>query len=366
MKLSCLQENLSKGVSVVSRLVSTRGTLEILSHILLKTEDGRLKLSATNLEVGINYKIGAKIDEDGAITVPARLFSELISQLPHGKIDLSVEDTTLKTKIEQFESSIKGLSDEEFPLIPKIKDKKLVSIPEKQLKDAINSVAFAAALDESRPVLSGIYLKTEKDKLILVATDSYRLAEKVIKLKGANLPVKEAIVPAKSLIELTRTLDSPDKEATIYLDDTQIMVETDEVEFTSRLIEGKFPDYQNIIPSSYETKASAASDELLNIIKVTSLFSREAAGSVTLVVDPKGKIEAISAGSQYGESNAACKATVEGKDTEIVFNSRYILDVLNHLSGGNVSFESSGKLNAGVIKKEDDPNYLYLIMPLRA
>lgn len=365
MKLSCLQENLSKGVSVVSRLVSTRGTLEILSHILLKTEEGRLKLSATNLEVGINYKIGAKIDKDGAITVPARLFSELVTQLPHGKIDLSVTETTLKTKIDQFESNIKGLPDDEFPLIPRIKDKKLVTISAKDLKEAINMVSFAAAPDEARPVLAGIYMKAEKNKLTFVATDSYRLAERVIKLKE-DVATKEAIIPARSLNELVRTLDDPAKEVDIYLDETQIMFETDEVEFTSRLIEGKFPPYKEIIPTSYETKGIIPSSDFSHIIKVTSLFSREAAGSVTIEMDPKGKIEAISAASQYGESNAACKAAIEGKEADMVFNSKYILDVLNVLSDGSIVFEVSGKLNPGVFKKEGKDDYVYVIMPLRA
>lgn len=366
MKLSCLQENLSKGVQTVSRLVSTKGALEILSHILLKTEEGRLKLSATNLEVGINYKIGAKIDNDGAITVPARLFSELVAQLPHGKIDLEVTDNTLKTKIDQFESSVKGLSADEFPLIPKIKEKKLFSVTAKELKEAINAVSFSAAPDETRPVLSGIFFKTEKGKLTLVATDSYRLAEKNIKLKEAGVVEKEAIIPAKSMVELTRILDDPNKEVDVFLDETQVMFETDEVEFTSRLIEGKFPDYKQIIPVNHDTKAVVTSADLLNVIKVTSLFSREAAGSVTLEVDPKGKIEAISATSQYGESNAACNAKVEGKEAEIIFNSKYILDVLSNLSDGEISFELSGKLNAAVMKKEGRDDFVYVIMPLRA
>lgn len=366
MKLSCLQENLNKGISTVSRLVGTKGALEILSHILVTTENGRLKLSATNLEIGINYKVGAKIEKPGSITVPARLFNDLVSQLPAGKIDISLEGDTLTTKINDYVTHIKGLSPEEFPLIPKIKEKKVFSIKAGDFKDAINMVFFAAALDETRPVLSGIYFKAEKGKLVLAATDSYRLAEKVVELGDAkNVSEKEVVIPARSLIEFSRMLEDPDTDVNVYLNDTQAMFETDDIEFTSRLVEGKFPDYKQIIPTSQETKAKAKAAELANIIKVASLFSRESAGSVTLSILSKGKIEADSAASQYGESNASCDATVSGKDAEIIFNSKYLLDALNAFSEDALSLEVSGKLNPGVLRKEDDKTYTYVIMPLR-
>jgi DNA polymerase-3 subunit beta len=365
MKLSCLQENLNKGLSVVSRLVATRGTLEILSHILLKTEGGRLKLSATNLEIGINYKVGAKIEKEGEVTVPARLFSELVAQLPPGKIDINLKDDTLDVKTGGYSSQVKGLSAEEFPLIPKIKDKKLFSVSAGELKDAINMVSFSAALDETRPVLSGIYVKIGKGKLILASTDSYRLAEKIVELKAKDLKEKDAIVPARSLMELSRILDDPEKEVNVYLDETQIMFETEDLEFTSRLVEGKFPDYTQIIPSSFETKATCALSEFSNIVKVASLFSREAAGSVTLNISSKGRIEAVSAATQMGESNAECDAKVTGKDAEIIFNGKYLVDALNTLPTGDITLEVSGKLNPGVLRKEGDKTYTYVIMPLR-
>jgi len=365
MKSSCLQENLNKAVSVVSRIVSTRGTLEILSHILLATDNGRLNLSATNLEIGINYKIGAKVEKEGSLTIPARLFSELISQLPEGKLDLEIKDETLMTKTGHYESQIKGLSAEDFPLIPKIKEKKLATIKSSELKEAINLVSFASAPDESRPVLAGIYFKIIKGKIILVATDSYRLAEKIIRNKDVNLE-KEAIIPARSLMELARILEDPEQSVDIYLDDTQVMFETNDFEFTSRLVEGKFPDYKQIIPADYETRATLLEGEFTKIIKVVSLFSRESAGSITINIKQKGEVEAISSGSQYGESNAFCEARVEGKDVEIVFNSKYILDVLNNISDGDINLSVSGKLNPGVITKDSDKDYIYVIMPLRA
>jgi len=279
---------------------------------------------------------------------------------------LESKNDTLFTKINEYESNIKGLSAEEFPLIPKIKNKKLFSIPTKGLKEIINMVSFAAALDEARPVLSGVYFKTEKNKLTLAATDSYRLVEKTTELKQKDMAKKEAIIPARSLIEFSRILESSDEgEVNVYLDETQVMFETEDVEFTSRLIEGQFPDYDQIIPGAFETKANVPVSEFVNIIKVVSLFSRESAGSVNIEVK-KGKIEASSSASQYGDSNASCEAEVTGKDSEIVFNSRYLLDVAGVLSGEKVSLELNGKLNPGVLRKENDKSFVYVIMPLRA
>lgn len=366
MKISCLQENLSKGLGLVSRLVATRGTLEILSHILISTDKGRIKLSATNLEIGVNYKVGGKVDEEGSITIPARLLSELVAQLPSGKLNLETEDSNIFLKSGDYESHIKGLSADEFPLIPKIKEAKNFTIKSADLREIINMVSFSAAIDETRPVLSGIYLNLTKDNLTLAATDSYRLAEKSIKVKNDQNKNFEVIIPAKSLVELSRLLGDGDGEVAVYIDSNQVMFETDDFEFISRLVEGKFPDYKNIIPTSYETRALVAGNEFGKIIKIAALFSGETVGSVNLEIKSKGKVAATSSSSQVGDSSAACEAEVEGKDAQIVFNSRYILDVLNSLGGSRVALEVSGSLNAGVIRKEGDKSFVYVIMPLRA
>lgn len=366
MKISCLQENLSKGLGLVSRLVATRGTLEILSHILISTEKGRIKLSATNLEIGVNYKVGGKVDEEGSITIPARIISELVSQLPSGKVNLETENNNIFLKSGDYESHIKGLSADEFPLIPKIKESKNFTIAASDLRDVINAVAFAAAPDDSRPVLSGIYLNLNKDNLTLAATDSYRLSEKSIKVKNIQNKNSEIIIPAKSLIELSRLLGDGESEVSVYLDSNQVMFETDDFEFISRLVEGKFPDYKNIIPTTHETKALMTGGEFSKIIKIAALFSGETVGSVNLEIKSKGKVSATSSSSQIGDSSASCEAEVEGKDTEIVFNSRYILDVLNSIGSSKISLEVSGNLNAGVIRRVDDKSFVYVIMPLRA
>ncbi len=366
MKASVLKENLAKALSVAGRVVSTRGSLEILSHIMISTEKGRMRISATNLEVGINYWIGGKIEKEGDITIPARLFTDVVNSISSEKIDISIEEMDVKIVSEKDNLSIKGVSAEEFPLIPTIKGEPLLVINSIILKDALNLVNFAAALDEARPVLSGIYFCLEGDKLTLAATDSYRLAEKKIKIEKKVEEKKELIIPAKTMIELSRILSDLNEDIKIHVDENQILFAAKDIEFTSRLIEGQFPNYQQIIPSDNETKASINSTEFSNAIKVATLFSRESANSINIFIKAKGEIEIKAVSSQIGESDSIIKAEVTGKDGEISFNGKYILDVLTNLKTPKVSFEMSGKLSPGTIKTEKGDEYVYIIMPLRS
>ncbi|MDD5693339.1 MAG: DNA polymerase III subunit beta [Patescibacteria group bacterium] len=366
MKASVLKENLAKALSVAGRVVSTRGSLEILSHIMVSTEKGRMRISATNLEIGINYWIGGKIEKEGDITIPARLFTDVVNSISSEKIDISIEEMDVKIKSENDNLSIKGVSAEEFPLIPSIKGEPLLVINSGILKDALNLVNFAAALDEARPVLSGIYFNLDGDNLILAATDSYRLAEKKIKLEVKSTNKKEIIIPAKTMIELSRILSDLDEDIKIYIDDNQVLFAAKDIEFTSRLIEGQFPNYQQIIPGENETKAIINSNEFSNAIKVATLFSRESANSINIFIKSKGEVEIKAISSQIGESDTVIKAEIIGKDGEISFNGKYLLDVLTNLKSPKVSFEMSGKLSPGTIKSEKNDDYVYIIMPLRS
>lgn len=367
MKIVILKENLSKGLNIISRIVSTRGSLEVLSNILIKTEKGRVCLSATNLEVGINYMVGAKVEADGAITVPARLFTEFVNSLPGEKITLELDGDTLHSKSDNYKSDIKGISADEFPLIPEIKEEKAFSIKPSVLKEAINLVGFAAAVDDSRPVLAGVYMKTDGSKLTLAATDSYRLAEKVVDLGSEKAKKSEIIVPAKTLLELSRILGEIDenKNVDVYLSENQILFEANGLDFISRLIEGQFPNYRQIIPENSDTKANIPREELANAVKIASLFAKENANSIKISLKNKGKVEVDSGGSQIGNNITTIKTEVKGKDGEVSFNGKYVLDVLNIIREPEISLEISGKLNPGVIKTVKDKNYICIIMPLR-
>jgi len=366
MKAQILKENLAKALSVAGRVVSTRGSLEILSHVLLSTEKGRLRVSATNLEIGINYWVGGKIEKEGDITIPARLFIDVVNSISSEKIDLSVEELNVRVKSENDNLVIKGISAEEFPVIPTIQGTPSFTIKASILKDALNLVNFAAALEESRPVLSGIYFNLDGDKLTIAATDSYRLAEYVLKLEKKVEKKIEIIVPARTMIELSRVIADLDEEIKVFINDNQILFSAKDIEFTSRLIEGQFPDYKQIIPKDNETKAVLQSSEFTNALKVASLFARESANSINLVVKPKGEVEIKAISAQIGESDTVIKADVEGKEGEITFNSKYLLDVLNNLKVKAVTLEISGKLSPGVIRVDNGPEYVYIIMPLRS
>ncbi len=366
MKVQILKDNLAKALSVAGRVVSTRGSLEILSHILLSTEKGRLRVSATNLEIGINYWLGGKVEKEGDITIPARLFIDVINSISSEKIDLSVEELDVRVKSLNDNLVIKGISAEEFPVIPTIQGKPSFVVKSNVLKEALNLVNFAAAMEESRPVLSGIYFNLDGDKLILAATDSYRLAEYGLKLENKAEKKLEIIVPSRTMIELSRILADLDEEIKVFVNDNQILFSTKDIEFTSRLIEGQFPDYKQIIPKDNETKAVLESSEFTNALKVASLFARESANSINLVVKPKGEVEIKAVSAQIGESDTVLKAEVEGKEGEITFNGKYLLDVLNNLKAKTVSLEISGKLSPGVIRSEKSLDYVYIIMPLRS
>jgi len=365
MKVSVLKENLAKALSTCGRVVSTRGSLEILSNVMLTTESGRLKISATNLEVGINYWLGAKVEKEGAITVPARLLTDIVNSLSSEKVELELEELNLHLNSDKDKLTIKGISVDEFPLIPSIENTSF-KISSKVFRDALNLVNFSAALDEARPVLSGVYMNVDGDILTLAATDSYRLAEKIIKLDKKVTDKYEIIIPARALIELARTLGDFDEDIKVCIGENQILFAASEVEFTSRLIEGNFPNYKQIIPENNDTKAIVKSSDLASALKVASLFAKENANSVNIFIRSKGKIEINATSSQIGDSSSVVEAEVDGKDGEISFNSRYILDVLSNLKDEKVEFEISGKLNPGVIRPEGNKDYTYIIMPLRS
>jgi DNA polymerase-3 subunit beta len=368
MKLSLTQDNLSRALGAVGRVVSTRSSLPVLSNVLLTADTNRLRLSATNLEIGINYWIGCKVEEGGALTVPARLFNEFISSLPSGTVDLSATDTNLSIKTPHYESKINGISAEEFPAIPQVTSDPVLILPTADLKEAFTQVAVAASLDEARPVLAGVLLSVDDDTLIVAATDSYRLAEKRLKLAKAPKEPLTVIVPVRTIQELIRLLGDAESDVEIYLDENQIMFRLDNVELISRLIEGAFPNYQQIIPESSETSFEIDTAEFSRITKVASLFARENAGSVRVEVRAEGQINIVSSDSEVGGNTSSAECEVAGEDGEISLNARFLSDALSVIKSSRVTFAISGKLNPCILTpagKDASDDYLHIVMPLR-
>ncbi len=367
MKLSCTQENLNKGLSLAGKVVTPKVTLPILNNILLATNKGRLKISTTDLEIGINIWIGAKIEKQGKITVPARIISDFVSSCGDKKINLELEDQKLKLKTDNYKATIQGTVADEFPLIPEIKEKPTCSISGKILEEAIPQVTIATAIDETRPVLSGVCFKFFKDKLKLVATDSYRLAEKTIPLEKKVKSEQSVIIPLKTVQEMGRILSGVSTEnVKVSVTENQVRFAINEnIEIISRLIEGNFPNYEQIIPDSYSTKVKINFEDFKSALKVASLFAKESANNIKIKLSSGKDIEILAQAEQVGTSNAKAEAQISGEELEASFNSKFVLDGLTALKRGKINFELSGKLNPAKLSISDSKDYFYIIMPLR-
>lgn len=361
MKLQVTQENLARALNTVARVASTRNTLPILANVLLKTVDNRLSVSATNLDIAITHQIGSKVAKTGSITVPARLMQDFVTSLPDGVLDLELNDNKLSITTEKYESTINGIGAEDFPVMPAIKEGHKWKISALGLKKGLQKVVFAASNDDARPVLTGVYFSAAAGEAVIAATDSYRLAEqKMGKRRGAL----NFLVPATAANDLLRIIGDNAAEVTITHDDQQVLFEVGDINLVARLIEGNYPDYRKLIPSKFATVAKLKREDFINITKVSSLFARESAGSITIKAAPK-KVSINAIASQLGENSAEADAEVKGEG-EVTLNSRYLIEALNAFDSENIEFCFNGKLEPCILRSADDTSYLHLVMPLRS
>lgn len=363
MKLQVTQENLSRALAAVGRIASGRNTLPILSNVLLATVENRLKLAATNLEVAMTETIGAKVTGEGTITVPARLFQDLVNAVPEGVITLELSDSKLLVTTDGYESVINGTSAEEYPVMPALKDGASLTISTAIFKKTLQQVVSAASGDDSRPILTAVYLHSHEGSLYAVATDSYRLAEK--RMQPCKEPVS-LLIPASSLQDVLRILQDDTTDVVITYDELQARFVVGDVELITRLIDGNYPDYRKLIPQEFKTSATLKKTDFANITKVSSLFAREVAGSVTLKVDgDEGQLSIRSVASQLGENTARATAEAVGSG-DVTLNSRYLLDALSVLSGDKVSFSINGKLDPVALRDPAQKDYTHIVMPVKS
>lgn len=372
MKLSCLQENLAKGISIVSRVVSTRAVLPVLNNILLATDDGRLKLAATDLSTSITCWIGAKVEEDGEITVPARLLSDFVSTLPSAQIEMELVTRTksLHLKCAQFEADIRGIDAQDFPLIPAdVSDHKL-TIPPATLRQMIEQVTLAAATDESRPVLTGALVEFRDSELTMVAADGFRLSLRKAPLTEEVPEPMDVIIPARALRELARVSAEEEEPVEIIVtpDRNQVLFRLSNVEVVSQLIEGKFPDYNQIIPTSYGTRVVINTHDLMRGARISVLFSRDVANIIRLEMIPGSELTPgrliVESTAEVGQNVGELDAVVEGEQMEIAFNGRYLIDMLNVIGSEQVALETTNPSRPGILKPVGDSNLVYVIMPM--
>jgi DNA polymerase-3 subunit beta len=343
VKLSVMQENLARGLSVVSRAVSNRSTLPVLANVLLKTEDAGLKLTATNLEIGITYWVPGKIETDGATTVPAKLLTDLVNSLPAGeRVDLALlAGDILHLKSGRFETHIKGIDADEFPAIGAAGERPTTRIAQNVLRRALAETAFAAASDEARPILTGVLARFEGDQLTLAAADNYRIAVKTIPILDP-VPETSVVVPARALNELARILADVEEPVEVVLAGgrNQILFHLDGIDLVSRLIDGQFPNYQQVVPTAHTTRAVLDREELLRAVRPAALIAHESANIVKLAVSADGEPGiTVSANAEVGDHVGQVEAGVEGDGTTIAFNARYLADVLTNVTADQFALE---------------------------
>jgi DNA polymerase-3 subunit beta len=374
MKLISLQKNLKSAIYIVSHIAQKNTNLPILNNILLSVKNGVINLITTNLEVGITTTLRGKVEKEGSFTVDAKILSEYVGLLNNEKITLEVKEKESDLIIDSSntKTKIKGLSSEEFPFIPQIDRVNPYTFSIKDFKKAVSQVLFSAALDETRAELSGIFFILEGNKATLVATDSYRLAEKKINLKSEVAEEKNCIIPTKTLQEILRVIGVENSDDEIvddiifYLSENQCLFVIGKTEIVSRIIDGRYPDYTQIIPQKNICSIELSTQELARAVKAATIFSKNGVNDINFDVDLQKKNIIISAISgQTGEHNSVLEAQIKGENVSIILNSRYILDVLNVLSSDSVIIELVDANTPCVIRDGKNKDYLYIIMPIR-
>ena len=376
MRVSVLQENFSKGLSIISRAIQSRPTLPILANVMVATDDARLQLSATNLELGITAWIGAQVHDEGTVTLPARTLQELVGTLPAERIDMDLDarNLTLHLQCGGKTANIKGMDASEFPLMPEFDAERALAVPGMAFKQMIDQVVFAAAREDNRPILTGVLLRIDGDILTLAAADGYRLSVRTTELDigVGDYEPEPLIIPARTLQELSRIISDEDEEILIGLPDErgQVMFQLSSVLVVSQLIDGKFPDYEAIIPRSYDTLTHVYTDDLLAACKSSEVFAKDSANTARIMVEPSGQANVpgrvIVAGrsQEKGDAEAPVDASVEGTGIDIAFNIRYLIDVLNVIKEEQVVLETSGPTAPAVVRPAGRDDFIHVIMPM--
>ena len=365
MRLTCSQKDLLSALTTTNKAVDTNNTLPVLNNVLLKAEGKKLYFTSTNLEIAITYYIETEVKNEGEITIPSKLFTSYISYLKDEKVDMIVEDGDIQIKTSDSKTRIKGIPASEFPPIPMVEKEGGMTTKVKDLNRAITQVVFAAALNTTRPILSGVYFVVEKEELKMVSTDSYRLSEKILPISNVAGDLN-CIVPAKTILELGSILDGMkgDDDVIIVISKNQIMFAVGSVELISRLIEGQFPNYEQIIPKSSKTKVEFDVSALSLVLKRINIFAKENNNKIILKVSD-GKVIVTTEATQYGEGEITLDTKTDGSNNEIALNSQFLLDALGSIGVRKVNLEIGDKIAPVILKPKDEKGYTHIIMPLK-
>ena len=373
MQVTCLRENLSRGLANISRAVAARATLPVTQNVLLERHNGQLKLTATNTEISISTWIGAQIEGEGSVTVPARMFNDFVNSLPGQTVQIGFQTDPVGVEItcDKFAATINGIAAEEFPPIPVVEGGASVTIPADAFRGALERVVFAAATDDSRPVLTGVKVELAGDEFTLAAADGFRLAVESGKLGASVSEEVGVIVPAKTLAEVERLLGDGSSSVELTLDasgrSAKFRLETSEV--VTSLVQGTFPDYEKLIPTSHGTKATIDLSSMVQATRAASIFARDGSGIIRVIVNPgsdgeAGSVKIISSAEEVGSNENELDASVEGDESKVAFNSKFLMDVLNVMSGDDVDIETTTPSSPGVFRSAKHEGYTHVVMPM--
>ncbi|MGM0369444.1 MAG: DNA polymerase III subunit beta [Bacillota bacterium] len=367
MKVKIKQEKLYQGIQTAGKAVSSKTTLPILSGILLEAQNNKIKLVGTDLEIGIECFVDAEVETEGSIVLPAKYLTSIVRELPSEEIILTTEDSnnTAQIKCSNSQFNIHGSPSDEFPLLPEVDSGVKFSIGQAKLKEIINQIEFAVSDDESKPFLNGGLILVNKETIKLVATDTYRLAYREEEIANTELELDEIIIPSKTLSELSKLLNDTDEEVAISITENQALFKFSGISIVSRLIEGQFPNYKQVIPDQNKTTAVVDKDKLLSATKRASLLAKQ--DSNIIKINLKSNKLVITANTpEVGQAYEEVAIELQGEETEIAFNAKYLIDCLKVISDEEVNLELSGSLSPGVIKTKNEHEYIYVIMPVRS
>lgn len=366
MKVICTQENFKKGLGIVSHIAGKNVSLPILNNILIRAKDGLIVLISTNLDIGIKTVVRGKIEEDGELTVQARLLNDYVMLLDNSNLSLTKKNSDLLVQNKDQDTIIKGQETDDYPIVPEVDELNGFAVDNNILKDSLSQVVYCASYDDTRPELSGVLVVVSNNLIKLVATDSYRLAEKKVKIKENSdfAAGFSKIIPLKTLQEVVRIIED-EGETKIFFNDNQVVFKIGETVIISRLIEGNYPDYEQIIPESFKTRIEISRSELIKFIKTASLFSKTGINDVLIDFDKKGMVNISAANMVLGENKSTLKCEIKGENVKIIFNYKYLIEGLQNMNSKKIIFEIMSGDTPVILKAENEDDYLYLIMPIR-
>ena len=374
MNFSCSQETLSKYLSLISRIVNTKNSMPILSNVLLKVEKGKLIMTATDLELGLHTWVGSEVRESGEITVPAKQLAEYVSSLPSGKVDFVLKNNVLTVSSTNNTADFNTISPEDFPQVAtSVNDKPTVTIPIVDFLKVVERVAFSAATDNIKPVLTGILVEIRDDLISFVSADSLRLSRQVVRMKTGVAEDIDLLIPSRAFVEMASIINATNSESKsetleLYVleDNNQVLLKFGDIDLVSRMLDGQFPAYKQIIPTGYKIKAEFEKEAFSKSLKITNIIARNVVGNkIVLNIDEDKKTITLSASmSDVGSNESSFEAKIEGGALQIAFNGKFLNDLISHVDGDTLVFEAVSAVNAGVFRIKDDNDFIHLIMPM--